>query len=57
MGGVGEDLVERLSGLGGLEEDEGGSALAIWARASAGNGTSKSLDIDYIAAWKLRKKS
>jgi hypothetical protein len=28
VGGVGEDLVERLSGLGGLEEDEGGSALA-----------------------------
>lgn len=33
---------------------EGGNALAFWARVSASNGTSKTMDIDYILATKDR---
>lgn len=41
----------------GADSIEGGSALAIWMRLSANNGTSKSGLCDYVARWKDRKRA
>ena len=46
-------LVATLGGTG-TNAIEGGSALALAALIRASNGTSKSLDLDYIEFWKLR---
>jgi hypothetical protein len=39
---------------GATDYIEGGSAIAIWARVAASNGSSKSHDIDLIQAWENR---
>ena len=38
----------------GTDYVEGGSALAFWAYIKATNGTSKSLDLDYLKLWQER---
>lgn len=41
----------------GADSIEGGSALAVWFRTSASNGTSKTTKLDYVARWKDRKRA
>lgn len=49
-----DDGILVASGTSGTAYIEGGSAVCAWARVSASDGTSKSMDIDYIEIWALR---